>query len=186
MTAYDLPTSLIIGGVEHPIRTGWRAIMDIFAVLSDPDFDEEMKTVGFLKIFYPQWRTIPAEHIQEALEKACDFIDCGHKQGRKGSKKTLDWEQDAPLVINAVNSVAGMEIRRNPDIHWWTFWGWFMSSEDNLLSTVIHIRRKKATGKNLEKWEKEFYTENKELVDLKKRYTREELEEIESLKKWIK
>lgn len=36
-----------------------------------------------------------------------------------------------------------------------------------------------AKGKHLEKWEREFRRNNKKICDLKKRYTKEEQEEID-------
>lgn len=159
--------------------------MDIFAAFNDPEFDGEMKTLALLKIFYPEWQKIPPEDIREAIEKACEFIDCGHKRDNKHLPKTIDWEQDAALIIPAVNQIAKMEVRSNPNIHWWTFFGWFMSSEDNLLSTVLNIRKKKATGKKLEKWEQEFYRDNQKLIDIHRKHTPEELSEIEAMKKWL-
>ena len=44
---------------------------------------------------------------------------------------------------------------------------------------VLGIRQKRAKGKKLEKWEQEFYRNNKALCDLKKKYTAEEQEEID-------
>ena len=43
--------------------------------------------------------------------------------------------------------------------------------------------RKKAKGKKLDTWEKEFVRENRDLVELGKRYSQEELEEQERLNK---
>jgi hypothetical protein len=40
-------------------------------------------------------------------------------------------------------------------------------------------------GKKLEKWEQEFYRKNKDRVDLKQRYSAEELAEQERLKKLL-
>ena len=41
-------------------------------------------------------------------------------------------------------------------------------------STVLSIRTKKRDGKKLEKWEQEFYTSNRKLVDIKVKLTEEE------------
>ena len=181
MTAYDLPTSLVVGGVEHPIRTGWRVVMDIFAMYNDPDFDNEMKTVGLVKMIYPQWREIPPEAIPEAIEKACDFLDCGQKPDSRHRPRLVDWEDDAAIIIPAVNGVAGQDVRSDPDIHWWTFFGWYMSIKDSLFSTVLHIRKKQNSGKKLERWENEFLRENQKLVHMKTRLAKEELEYLKRM-----
>ena len=54
-----------------------------------------------------------------------------------------------------------------------------------LFSQVVNIRQKKATNKKLEKWEKEFYNANKEIIDLKKRVSEEQQKEMDALEKWL-
>lgn len=185
MRAYDLPTSLVIGEVVHPIRYGWKTILDIFAAMNDPDLDKEMKAEVILKLFYPNWQLIPSVLIPEALEKACDFMDCGRKKCDSYRPRLVDWEQDAAIIIPAINSVAKREIRMNPNIHWWTFHGWYMSIEGGLFSSVLHIRQKQAKGKKLEKWEEEFLVENRNLVELQNKQTAEEKAVQEYFDKWL-
>ena len=43
MTAYELPTSLNISGVDFSIRTDFRVIIDILVAMDDPDLDEQAK-----------------------------------------------------------------------------------------------------------------------------------------------
>ncbi|MGN1025935.1 MAG: Gp15 family bacteriophage protein [Faecousia sp.] len=173
---YDLPTSLEVGGVEYRIRSDFRAVIDILIAMNDPELDEQGKAAVILKILYPAWREIPPEHHQEALQKAAEFIDCGQKSDGKKHPRMIDWEQDAPLIIPAVNSVAHTEVRAIPDLHWWTFFGWFMEIGDSVFSNVLRIRDKKAKGKKLEKAEQEWYGKNRHLVNLKPRYSEDDIE----------
>jgi hypothetical protein len=46
---------------------------------------------------------------------------------------------------------------------------------------VVSIRTKKAKHQKLEKWEKDFLNENKDLVLLKEKLSRREIEEKEAL-----
>ena len=184
MSVYDLPTSLTIGGVGYPIRYGWRAVVDVLDAFSDPEMDEEAKVLYMLMVMYPTLKDIPERLIPEACEKAAAFIDCGQKED--GNKpKLIDWRQDASIIISEINNVAKREIRLDPNIHWWTVFSWFMSIGDGRLASVLHIRQKKARHKKLEKWEQEYYRKNKHQVDLKKRYTAEELAEQARLKKLL-
>jgi hypothetical protein len=185
MTPYDLPTSLLIGEVEHPIRYNWRAIMDILAACADPELDDTGKATCMLQIFYPNWRDIPYEHIREACDKACDFIDCGQKDDGKPKPKMIDWEQDASLIIPEINKVAVREVRADPNVHWWTFFGWSMGIGDGLLANILHIRKKKASGKKLEKWEQDFYRENQHLIDIKAPESKEVQEEKANILKYL-
>ena len=185
MTAYDLPTSLKIGEVAYSIRTGWRTVMDIFAALNDPELDAEMQTETMLRILYVDYIKIPPQHMQEAVEKACEFLDCGIKPDKTNRPRTMDWEQDAALIIPEINNVSGCEIRMNPDIHWWTFFGWYMSIGSGLFASVLSIRRKKQKGQKLEKYEEEFYRENRHLIEMKRADSKEIREEKENILKWL-
>lgn len=49
------------------------------------------------------------------------------------------------------------------------------------LATVVGIRHKLAKGQKLEKWEQQFYRENKEIVDLRPQLTKEEEAEKQRL-----
>lgn len=189
MDRFTYPTTLNVGGVDYKIRTNYRAVLDLFTALNDSecfgDTEEETNIIHasmILQIMFYDFESIPSEHIQEAINKVCEFIDMGISDGGK-SPKTMDWEQDAPILMPAINKVLGYEVR-NPDIdtHWWTFLGAYMSIGESLFSNIISIRQKKAKGKKLEKWEQEYYKENKSLIDFKQKNTRseEEKKEIEN------
>ena len=184
MSVYDLPTSLTIGGVGYPIRYGWRAVVDVLDAFSDPEMDEEAKVLYMLMVMYPTLKDIPERLIPEACEKAAAFIDCGQKED--GNKpKLIDWRQDASIIISEINNVAKREIRLDPNIHWWTVFSWFMSIGDGRLASVLHIRQKKARHKKLEKWEQEFYNENKHIVDFSIPETEEIRMEKDSILKFL-
>lgn len=180
-----LPTSLQIGDIEYPIETDFRNVLIVLAACADPDYTEKEKLwILMRRIFRDGFYEIPPEYMEEALQKAKWFLDCGQEEdNRKPPIKVLDWEQDEPIIFPAVNKIAGMETRSQEYIHWWTFMGYFSEIEEGTLSVVLGIRQKKAKGKKLEKWEREFYRNNKKLCDLKRRYTAEEQAEIDYWKK---
>lgn len=180
-----LPRSLKVGGKDYSIRYQFDAVLTVLSAYNDPDLEPEEKTEVLLTILYPDCQTIPSEHIAEAIEKAFEFIDCGQKNDGKPKPRVMDWNQDADIIIPAINKVAGMEVRDHPDLHWWTFWGYFMSIGDSLFSSVLHIRRKLASRKKLDKWEEEFYRENKHLVEIKTPETEEEKAEKARLLKLL-
>lgn len=185
MITYDLPTSLTIGEVAYQIRYDWRAVLDILIACADPELDDAGKAECVIKIFYPNWEEIPDHLLAEACDKACEFIDCGQKDDGKPKPKMIDWEQDAGIIVPEINKVAGREIRLDPNIHWWTFFGWFMGIGDGLLASVLHIRQKKAKHKKLEKWEQEFYNANKALIDMKAPETEEIRKEKDNILKYL-
>ena len=69
-------------------------------------------------------------------------------------------------------------------MHLWTFIGAYMEIGEGLFSNIIHIRQKKAKGKKLEKWEQEFYKENKSLIDFQHKEKRSN-EEKEMLRNYF-
>ena len=158
--------------------------MDLFAALNDPecfgDSEEEKKENHarlIFEIMIPDCYSIPREYWQEAINKVCEFIDMGIKDDNsKKHIKTMDWEQDAPILIPAINKVLGTEIRTVEYMHWWTFMGAYMEIRESLFSTVIHIRQKKTKNQKMEKWEQEFYKENKHLIDFERKNQRSEEE----------
>lgn len=185
MTGYSLPTSVRVGADEYPIRTDFRAVLDVLCAMNDPELDGQMRTIVLVQIMFPHWKDIPSEHLEECCKQALDFIAMGQQDDDKPHPKLIDWEQDAPIIVPAVNSVAHTEIRALPYLHWWTFWGYFMEVRESLLSSVLSIRQKKAKHKKLDKYEQEYYRENKELIDFKRKETAEEKAARESIEKWL-
>lgn len=182
MSLWKLPVSAEIGGKAYSINADYRDILDIFRYLDDPDLEEYVRWQIALALFYED--EIPQQHMQEAMEYLARFITCGDTDS-KPAPKLLDWEQDAQIIVADVNKAAGLEVRGLPFLHWWTFLSYFNAIGEGQLSTMVSIRDKLRKGKKLEKWEQEFYRKNKDRVDLKKRYSAEELEEQAHLKKLL-
>lgn len=185
MTAWELPSSLEIGGEGFSIRTDYRAVLDVLRHMSNPDYDAEERAYIILQIMFPEWEQIPPQLYAEALRQVSDFIDAGvpRTESKANRPTTMDWEQDAPLIIPAVNHVLGTEVRAVPHLHWWTFFGAYLEIKESLYSSVLNIRQKKAKGKNLEKYEVEFYRENAALVNLRQHETEERKAQKERLRK---
>lgn len=189
MDVWKLPKSVNVNGKEYRIRSDYRAVLDILCAINDPDIvagmSEEEKNLEIyttiLAIFYEDFDNLPTEDWEEALKTAKEFIDCGFK-GDKKKPQLMDWKKDAKILIPAINKVAHEDIRDKKYLHWWTFMGLFMEIGESLFSTITNIREKVSKGKKLDSWEKEFYSSNKELVDLKATPERSE-EEKEELRR---
>lgn len=181
----ELPTSINVGGKDEPIRTDYRDILNIFSAFNDEELSREEKVLVCLRIFYINIDDIDINLYEEAYNKAVIFMDQGRENNGTPEPKLMDWEQDENLIFPAVNKVAGMEVRACEYMHWWTFIGYYMGIGESVFSEVINIRAKKQKNKKLEKNEKEFYSKNKDLVDLKIHYSKEELEEREELKELL-
>lgn len=184
MSAWELPTSLDVGGTSYAIRSDYRVVLDILRHYASPDYEQDEKALICLGILYVD--DIPPELYEEAYKKAIGFIDAGIKDDGRPKPRTMDWDQDAPLIVPAINRVLGGEVRSMPYLHWWTFVGAYMEIGEGVFSSVLSIRQKKAKHKKLEKNEQEFYRENKSLIDMQPRYSAEEQAEIDRLNEMLK
>lgn len=176
---WELPESLTVAGREYEIRTDFRDVLRILTALSDPDMEEQEKIYVCLFILFWDFEELPPDGYEEAFQAAIRFIDCGRnwEESPQKSPRVMDWEQDGSLLFPAINKVAGREVRTVDYMHWWTFMGCYMEISDGVFSTILSLRQKRAKGKKLEKWEQEFWQQNKDICVLKKRLSQEEMEE---------
>ena len=192
MNLWELPTSVLANGHEYPIRTDYRAVLDLLTALSDRDMqgDDERET-NYIRcelirqIMFENPDELLPEDAEEAFKAVSEFIDMGIEPSDKKSPKVMDWEQDATLIIPAVNRVVGHEVRADKYMHWWTFLSAYMEIGECTFSHILSIRQKKATGKKLEKWEQEYIRNNKNIVLLKDKLTDQEKKEREEEAKFL-
>lgn len=180
MTGWQLPNYVDINGRQYKINADYRDILDIIQHLDKSQNDVTELYIA-VALFYDDYESISEEDLQTAVNQMMIFINCGEEPDEKPHPKRIDWQQDRNLIIADVNKVAACEVRSLPFCHWWTFIAWFNSIGEGQLSTVVSIREKLRRGKKLEKWEQEYYAENKSKIDLKKQYSEEEICEINRL-----
>ena len=173
---YDLPKSLTVCEKEYAIRWDFRAALDLCAALSDAALSDEDRALAALVIVYPDFDGMPPEHYQAAIERAMWFLSGGETEHPGAKKKTvlMNWEQDWPLIVGPVSRVLGQDIRGMEALHWWSFLAAYMEIGECTFAQVVSIRSKKLRGKKLEKAEREWYRENRDIVDLRTVYTEDE------------
>lgn len=180
---YTLPTSVDVNGHEYGVRSDFRAILDILEAIGDVELDDQQRAAVALEIFYPEFVSMPSEDYKEAVAACMRFINCGQAEKHgKTSLKLVDWPQDFPIIVSPVNRVMGQEVRALPYLHWWTFVGSFQEIGDCLFAQIVSIRQKLAKGKTLDKGEKDFYRNNRDLVDFKQKYTEHE---ERTIRRWV-
>lgn len=166
-----LPTSLEVCGAEYEIRSDYRAVLDICSAIADPELSDQERQFAALDILYPGFDEMPIAHYQDAIRQCFWFINGGDDPPAENPVKLIDWEQDFKLIVAPVNRVMGQEVRAVEYLHWWTFLAAYCEIGDCLFAQVVRIREKQARGKSLDKSEQEFYRKNRDLVDLKSKYT---------------
>jgi hypothetical protein len=184
---YDLPKSVEVCGATYDIRSDYRAVLDICTALNDPELNDQDKAIIILDIFYPSFSgesPMPQDHYEEAILKCFWFIGCGESENKdKKAPKLMDWEQDFKYIVAPINRVVGHEVRAVDYMHWWSFMSaYYEIGGDCLFSQIISVRDKLSKGKKLDKADKEWYQKNKEMVDLKNKYT---VEETDAFKQWL-
>ena len=174
----DLPKTVEINNKSYDIRWDYRAILDIIEAMQECNDNE--KSYAALFIFYPDFERIPEKDYPEAVKQLEWFLACGQKEEPQNSLILLSWTQDFPYIVSAINRVAGCEIRNIDNIHWWTFYSYFMEIGECTLATIVSIRKKLKQHKKLDKLERQWYRENKHIVDIQKVKTAED-EEFEHM-----
>lgn len=164
----QLPKSLTVNGTDYAIRSDFRNILTVFEAFEDDSLTNEDKAFVLLARIYVDLEKIPKKDYTAAYEEAVKFIEGGTvSKGKKSPYKLFNWIKDEQLIFPAVNKVAGCEVRLTEYMHWWTFLGYFGNvDKEDLWSFVLSIRQKRAKGKKLEKYEREFLNANKELCSI--------------------
>lgn len=183
MSVYGLPNTLNVSGKEYKIRSDYRVVLECLLALRDPNIEHKDKLLIVLSNIYEDAYKIMKtsacflkktndvvnlfDDVEQAIQQAMWFIAGGKTDFPKKQRRMMDWEQDFPLIIAPINQIAGTEVRALPYWHWWSFLAAYMNIGESTFLNVIEIRRKLASGKKLEKWEREFYNNNRDIVTLK-------------------
>ena len=184
-----LPKALEVDRTLQAIRYDFRVILEIIEMLNDNDLEDVDKAEALVQMFYVNSEQI--RNYQEAVQQCFRFIDHSDRKQSKKGPRLVDWEQDFDYIIAPVNRVFGCEAREikydpmnnTGGLHWWTFLGAYMEiGENSLFSQIVSIRDKRARGKKLEKYEREWYSRNADLVNLRQKFT---ASEESLLKEWM-
>lgn len=170
---YELPTALEVNNAMREIRSDYRAVLDVIAALNDPDLTQQEKALVSIEIIFTD--KIEPSDYREALEKIMWFIGGGETENEQTNKPILvDWGKDFKLIIAPINKIIGCECRSIKYLHWWTFLSAYCEIGDCAFANVVSIRNKKAKGKKLDKWEQEYYRENRNAIDIKPKFSEDE------------
>lgn len=189
---WDLPKSVNIGEYDLKIscECDYRMVLDCLCALDDDELEYENKVECALIIFYEEINTpediysLSEKEIEIAIKEMFRIINCGEEE--KGTEeenkpRLMDWKHDFKYIAPSVSRILGYDIRTQDKFtHYWSFIGAYQEIGECVWSTIISIRKKKAYGKKLEKWEEEFYRENKKDIDLPKKISTEEEEWLNS------
>lgn len=176
---WDLPISVEIDGKQYPIRNrcDYRVVLDAICALKDKNLSDDEKIQCALFIFYENLEG--CKNIEKAIIEMNKIISYDEDDDSKEGDAPclMDWEYDFPQIAPPISRILGYDVR-TPDkyCHFWTFLGAYMEIGDCLFQNIVSIRSKRKKGVKLEKYEQEFYINNRKLVDLPMDLTDEEQE----------
>ena len=176
---YSLPYSVNIDGEELQIRNkcDFRVVLNVIEALNDEDLTEQEKIQCALYIFYGE-ELAKISNYDEAVKQMFIIINGGEEETEQTEKpRLMDWSHDFQQIAPPISRVLGYDVR-TPDrfTHWYTWLGGYMEIGECTFSNIVSIRSKRMKGKKLEKWEEEFYRENRKMIDLPQKLSKEEQE----------
>ncbi len=181
-----LPTKVHISGEDYSADTDFRTALSIILAFEDMDLTREEKCMIMLDLFYIDH---PKEDIKGAIDMAIKFLNCGESDsdsvgGNPAPPRRLySFEKDAKYIYSAIKQSHGVDLEAVDYLHWWKFCYMFADlREDCFFHKMIYLRKQKQIGK-LSKEEAQAYAQMKDVLDLPKQYTTEELEEMEEVKR---
>lgn len=180
---WNLPLSVEINGIDYKItnKCDYRMVLDVICALNDNDLSEEDRIRTALYIFYED--ISDCEDIEKAIKEMYKIIAYGEEESEedKNKPRLMDWEHDFQNIAPPVSRILGYDVR-TPEkyTHWYTFLGGYMEIGECTFSTIVTIRSKRAKGQKLDKWEQNFYKENKNKIDLPLNLTNEEQDWLDS------
>jgi hypothetical protein len=164
--AWDLPTSLSIGGREYKIAVDWKTWAKITAVSMSEKSDAERVSEMLLLCY--------GKNMPSSLSEACVQMMWFYARGKRDNKdssegnqnrKIFDIEYDFPLISAAFMSQYGIDLRQSV-MHWWRFWELFDGLDDNEKIIKVIGWRAAKTSQIKNKEEKKFIKKMQRLYRL--------------------
>ena len=192
---WSLPISVEIDGKEYAIRNkcDYRVVLDVFSALNDDELEMELRAECALFIFYgndelnTEYKVLKSfgteKNVQFAFDEMIKITNLGKEitEEEQHKPQLMDWEHDFTQLAPPISRTLGYSVRDAKNYtHWYDFIGAYMEIGECTFSNIVSIREKKIKGKKLEKYEQEFYRENRKLIDLPHKLTAEEEEFLNS------
>lgn len=143
----NLPTSVLINGVEYPIRSNFRTMIKFEELMQDPEVNDRDKVWLALRLFYPE---IP-DDTELAVERLLWFYRCDKRENlyakktkNRKSKRTdriYDFQHDDDYIYAAFMAQYHLDLQKVEYLHWWKFRAMFNSlNDDTQFAKVMEYR----------------------------------------------
>lgn len=174
---WDMPYAVDIDGKSYAIRNkcDYRVVLDVIDALNDKKLEMFQRLYCALYIFYEDLSG--CKNIKSAVDEMMSVISLGQKSDAESTPKpkVMDWKKDWDLIAPAISRVLGYEVR-DPDkyTHWYSLIGTYAEMGECTFTFIVSLRLKKINHEKFEPYEKKFYTENYERVNITPEFTEEE------------
>lgn len=119
------------------IRTDFRVVLTVEAMLSDPEVRDGDKPLLLRRLFAPELT------VEDALSAYGWFVRCGREPERgETTERDFDFSQDAGEIYASFLALYGMDLFAVEELHWWKFDALLSGafSADTPLSRKVRLR----------------------------------------------
>lgn len=174
----------------HPINSDFRIGIQVFQVLNDNDFSENMRFYRAYDLLFldedketgesvafkdENGADIPPPDIQTALEGIQWFLSDWYTdnpvKGKEEQKKDMDYDVDQWRIFSAFITQFGINLN-TADMHFWVFMGLLSTLEECAFTRIVDIRTKKIDPKMKP-------SDKKALKEVKERYALESVQDAQ-------
>lgn len=181
------PISLIINGMDYPIETDFRAVLNYNRIIRESREDGS----ELLEALQLMFGCIP-ENVAEAVLQLNWFVQGGEQDKRRrpsnkllgiNSDTPMDYDTDSRLIWAAFRRVYAIDLRTVEYIHWWDFLEMLSElPEDIRLNRIIEIRTKDTGNKKLSRDERTLYKALQRYYKIREPMTERQEKLIEALR----
>lgn len=165
-----LPDTVLVNGVEYPVRTDYRAsLRTILAFEDDTLTMQEKQAIAVKNLFLK----LPG-NTRGVVEAALLFLNGGASPkdaGEEDKPRLYSFGKDANYIFAAYRQTHRIDLS-TADLHWWTFLALFMDlGSDTTFCQLTSLRKRVKTGK-ASKEERQIAREMGEAFDIPEPDTR--------------
>ena len=181
------PISLIINGMDYPIETDFRAVLNYNRIIRESREDGS----ELLEALQLMFGCIP-ENVAEAVLQLNWFVQGGEQDKRRrpsnkllgiNSDTPMDYDTDSRLIWAAFRRVYAIDLRTVEYIHWLDFLEMLSElPEDIRLNRIIEIRTKDTGNKKLSRDERTLYKALQRYYKIREPMTERQEKLIEALR----
>lgn len=140
----ELPKTVLVGGVEVPIKWGFRTSILFGAVMQDGTLEDVEKLKEGLRLYFTEEDLKLVTDVDALFLQMLQFFSgeasLDDRKGRKTSTQAFSYEHDDRYIYAAFLDQYGVDLTVS-DMHWWQFRAMFDGlREDMMISKIMHYR----------------------------------------------